>query len=135
AALDHPRAMLGLFGLTLALAVAAYVYIPKGFLPSQDTAFVFGTTEAAQDVSYADMAAKHQALAEIVAKDPAVQSYAHAIGVTGGSQTLANGRFWIVLKDRRDRDASADGFIDRIRGAMAAVPGITLYLRSAQDIN
>ncbi|MCP1604224.1 multidrug efflux RND transporter permease subunit [Pseudomonas citronellolis] len=133
--LRHQRTVLAGFGLCIALAVAGYAGIPKGFFPLQDTAFVFGTTQAAEDISYADMAEKHRQLAEIVAADPAVQSYNHAIGITGGSQSLANGRFWIVLKNRGDRDVSVEEFINRLRPKLARVPGIVLYLRSAQDIN
>ncbi|MDD1014979.1 multidrug efflux RND transporter permease subunit [Pseudomonas rubra] len=134
-ALVHQRLMLGLFGLTLALAVAGYVAIPKGFFPVQDTGFVLGTSEAAADVSYPDMLAKHQALAKIVEADPAVRAFSHAVGVTGSNQTIANGRFWIALKDRGDRDVSASEFIDRLRPQLAKVPGVVLYLRAGQDIN
>lgn len=133
--LAHQRLMLIGFGLTVAVAVAGYMYIPKGFFPLQDTAFVLGQTQAAQDISYQDMQTKHQALAQIVAADPAVQAYATAVGATGGSQTMANGRFWIVLKDRGERDVSASEFIDRMRAKVAQVPGIVLLLRAAQDIN
>ncbi|MEL7940650.1 multidrug efflux RND transporter permease subunit [Pseudomonas delhiensis] len=133
--LRRQRTVLASFGLCIAVAVAGYMGIPKGFFPLQDTAFVFGTTQAAEDISYADMAEKHRQLAEIVAADPAVQSYNHAIGITGGSQSLANGRFWIVLKDRGERDVSVEEFINRLRPQLARVPGIVLYLRSAQDIN
>ncbi len=134
-ALTHQRLMLGVFGLTLAMAIVGYVFIPKGFFPVQDTGFVLGTSEAAADVSYPDMLRKHQALATIVGADPAVQAFSHAVGVTGSNQTIANGRFWIALKDRGDRDVSASEFIDRIRPQLAKVPGIVLYLRAGQDIN
>ncbi|GAJ52174.1 cobalt-zinc-cadmium resistance protein CzcA/cation efflux system protein CusA [Pseudomonas aeruginosa RB] len=129
------QVMLVGFAFTVLVAVAGYVGIPKGFFPLQDTAFVFGTSQAAEDISYDDMVAKHRQLAEIIASDPAVQSYNHAVGVTGGSQSLANGRFWIVLKDRGERDVSVGEFIDRLRPQLAKVPGIMLYLRAAQDIN
>ena len=134
-ALAHQRLMLGVFSLTLVMAVAGYVLIPKGFFPVQDTGFVLGTTEAAADVSYSDMVQKHVALARIVSEDPAVQGFSHAVGVTGSNQTIANGRFWIALKDRSQRDVSASEFIDRIRPQLAKVPGIVLYLRAGQDIN
>ncbi|AZC39785.1 multidrug efflux RND transporter permease subunit [Pseudomonas chlororaphis] len=134
-ALDHQRLMLGLFGLTLGLAIAGYVFIPKGFFPVQDTGFVLGTSEAAADISYPDMVAKHLALAKILGADPAVETFSHSVGVTGNNQTIANGRFWIALKDRGQRDVSASQFIDRIRPQMAKVPGIVLYLRAGQDIN
>ncbi|UCZ83571.1 multidrug efflux RND transporter permease subunit [Pseudomonas sp. L5B5] len=134
-ALAHQKLMLGLFALTLGMAIAGYIMIPKGFFPVQDTGFVLGTTEAAADISYPDMVKKHQALAEIVAADPAVQAFSHSVGVSGSNQTIANGRFWISLKKRGERDVSASAFIDRIRPQLMAVPGITLYLRAGQDIN
>jgi len=134
-ALAHQKLMLGVFGLTLSLAIAGYILIPKGFFPVQDTGFVLGTTEAAADISYPDMVKKHQALAEIVAADPAVQAFSHSVGVSGSNQTIANGRFWISLKGRGERDVSASAFIDRIRPQLMKVPGIVLYLRAGQDIN
>ncbi|MGO4262318.1 multidrug efflux RND transporter permease subunit [Lysobacter sp. TAB13] len=134
-ALSHQRLMLVGFGVTLSIAIASYAYIPKGFFPLQDTAFVFGTTEAAQDISYDDMMAKHKQLAQIASTDPAIMAYGHSVGATGGSPTMSNGRFWFVLKDRGDRDVSSEQFIDRMRSKLSKVPGIAIYLRSAQDIN
>ncbi|WP_137803801.1 multidrug efflux RND transporter permease subunit [Pseudomonas sp. G(2018)] len=134
-ALAHQKLMIGVFGLSVALAVGGYIFIPKGFFPVQDTGFVLGTTEAAADISYGDMVKKHLAMAEIVAADPAVQTFSHSVGVSGSNQTIANGRFWIALKKRGDRDVSASEFIDRIRPQLMKVPGIVLYLRAGQDIN
>ncbi|WP_458724890.1 multidrug efflux RND transporter permease subunit [Pseudomonas mandelii] len=134
-ALAHQRLMIGVFFLSLGLAVAGYIFIPKGFFPVQDTGFVLGTTEAAADISYGDMVKKHLAMAEIVAADPAVAAFSHSVGVSGSNQTIANGRFWISLKKRGDRDVSASQFIDRIRPKLMKVPGIVLYLRAGQDIN
>ncbi|WP_449106272.1 multidrug efflux RND transporter permease subunit [Pseudomonas mohnii] len=134
-ALAHQTLMIGVFGLSLGLAIAGYIFIPKGFFPVQDTGFVLGTTEAAADISYSDMVKKHLAMAEIVAADPAVAAFSHSVGVSGSNQTIANGRFWISLKKRSDRDVSASQFIDRIRPQLMKVPGIVLYLRAGQDIN
>jgi len=134
-ALAHQRLMLFGFGVTLLLAVLSYVAIPKGFFPLQDTAYVGANTQAADDVSYEDMKRKHEALAKILETDPAVQTYAHAIGTGFGSQGMSGGRFWIALKDRSDRDVSAEGFINRVRAKMSQVPGIRTMMRSSQDIN
>ncbi|WLI13628.1 MULTISPECIES: multidrug efflux RND transporter permease subunit [Pseudomonas] len=134
-ALAHQKLTIGVFGLSLGLAIAGYIFIPKGFFPIQDTGFVLGTTEAAADISYGDMVKKHLAMAEIVAADPAVETFSHSVGVAGSNQTIANGRFWISLKKRGDRDVSASQFIDRIRPQLMKIPGIVLYLRAGQDIN
>ncbi len=134
-ALAHQRVMLGIFAMTLALAVAGYVLIPKGFFPVQDTGFAAGTSEAAADISYPDMVQKHLQLAKIIGADPAVQAFSHSVGVSGSNQTIANGRFWISLKPRGERDVSVSEFIDRLRPKLAKIPGIVLYLRAGQDIN
>lgn len=133
--LRHQNTMLTVFGFTVAIAIGGYVLIPKGFFPLQDTAFVFGTTQAAEDISFDDMIKKHKQLEKIVSQDSAVLAYNHSIGASGASQSLASGRFWIVLKDRHKRDVSVTEFIDRLRPQLAKVPGITLSLRAGQDIN
>jgi HAE1 family hydrophobic/amphiphilic exporter-1 len=126
--------MIGVFGLSLALAIAGYIFIPKGFFPVQDTGFVLGTTEAAADISYGDMVEKHLAMAEIVAADPAVQAFSHSVGVSGSNQTIANGRFWIALKTRRSRCVGQP--VHRPHSpATDEGAGIVLYLRAGQDIN
>lgn len=134
-ALRHQRFMLVGFGVTLALSVLAYVYVPKGFFPEQDTAFIVATTRAAEDIPFEQMAEKHQAIGRIIGADPAVQGYAHAIGTTGPVQQLSSGRLWAVLKDRGDRDVSSAEFIDRMRPQLAAIPGIQVFMRTMQDIN
>jgi hydrophobe/amphiphile efflux-1 (HAE1) family protein len=133
--LNHPRTLLSVFAVTAMMSISGYTLIPKGFFPLQDTAFVQGTTQAAEDISFEQMAEKHKALEAIIRQDSAVLAFNHQIGASGSNQSLATGRFWIVLKDRRDRDVSATGFIDRIRPQASGIPGITLSLRAAQDIN
>ncbi|GGZ26897.1 efflux RND transporter permease subunit [Asticcacaulis endophyticus] len=132
--LRHQGLTLITFFITVAIAVAGYMWIPKGFFPLQDTAFVQGSTQAADDISYEDMLVKQKLLQDIIAKDPAVSGFNNIIG-GGGGGGWSNGRFFIVLKDRGDRDVSSEEFIDRIRPQAAKIPGITLSLRSAQDIN
>jgi multidrug efflux pump subunit AcrB len=49
--------------------------------------------------------------------------------------TTNNGRFWISLKPRNQRNASADEIINRLRPQLAKVSGVTLFLQVAQDIS
>ncbi|AWY44453.1 acriflavine resistance protein B [Pseudomonas putida] len=133
-ALGHQRFMLGVFLASVLLSVASFVMIPKGFFPLQDTAFIMGFTRASADISYEEMVAKHKQLEAIFSKDPAVISYNHAIG---GSTTdsIGNGRIWLVLNDPGDRDATISQVIDRLRPQLAQVPGVQTSLRAVQDIN
>jgi HAE1 family hydrophobic/amphiphilic exporter-1 len=134
-ALARQRPMLGVFAATVVLAVASYVLVPKGFFPLQDTAYLVGSSRAADDVSYEDMVAKHRALEEILAKEDAITAIGSVVGPTGPNPNIANGRFYLVLKDRTDRDLSSEELIDKLRPQIAQVPGISLVLRSQQDIN
>jgi hydrophobe/amphiphile efflux-1 (HAE1) family protein len=133
--LRHQRFTLGVLLLTIAATGYLYVVIPKGFFPQQDTGFIYGFSEARQDISFKAMMERQLALAEIVAKDPDIESFAVAAGATGGSQTLNTGRFWINLKPRAQRTASADDVVNRLRQQLQSVEGVILYLQVAQDIN
>src|SRR5256885_7415464 len=73
---------------TLILTVILYVLTPKGFFPPQDTGLIQGITQAPQSVSFAAMAQRQQALAQVLLKDPAVQSLSSFIGVDGVNTTL-----------------------------------------------
>jgi hydrophobe/amphiphile efflux-1 (HAE1) family protein len=133
-ALRHHRVTLSIFGLTVALSGYLFVAIPKGFFPIQDTGFIIGTTEASQDISFAEMARRQTAIGRVVSSDPDVASVAMIIGSTG-NQTQNNGRMFIALKPRDDRTATATQIIRRLQPRLAQVQGIALFLQPAQDIN
>jgi hydrophobe/amphiphile efflux-1 (HAE1) family protein len=119
---------------TIVLTGYLYVIIPKGFFPQQDTGMITGITEASQDISFPAMAERQQAVANIVLQDPAVASTGSYIGPGGPTATLNNGRMFIALKPKSERDASADEVINRLRPKLAKLQGITLYMQAAQDI-
>jgi HAE1 family hydrophobic/amphiphilic exporter-1 len=122
--------MLGTIGVTGYL----YFIIPKGFFPQQDTGLIVGIAEAAQDISYSAMVQREGAIINTVLKDPAVDSVGASIGAGGGTTTLNQGRVFIALKPRDQRNVNADQLIRRLQTELAAVPGITLYMQAAQDI-
>lgn len=134
-ALAHQRPVLVMFALTIMTAVVGYVLVPKGFFPLQDTAYIVGSSRAADDISYESMVEKHQALAAILSEDDAIHAIGHVVGAVNPNPNLANGRFYLVLKDRSDRDVSAEELIERLRPKLSQVTGINLVLRTQQDIN
>jgi HAE1 family hydrophobic/amphiphilic exporter-1 len=133
--LKHRFAVLCLFLGTLVLTGYLFASIPKGFFPQQDTGLLTGLSEAGQDVSFAEMKRRQEALGEIIGKDPAVASYAMAVGASGSTATLNNGRFYITLKPKSERDASVWQVIARLRPQLEKVEGAHLYLQAAQDVN
>ncbi len=133
--LRHQPVMLVVLFATLGATVYYYVTMPKGFFPQADTGYVQGISEARQDISFAAMTERQKALADVIAKDPDVADVAFCVGVTGGSQSINNGRFWVNLKPRSERKATADQVINRLRPQLARVPGVTLFLQAAQDVS
>jgi multidrug efflux pump subunit AcrB len=105
---------------------------PKGFFPQQDTGIIQGLSDAAQDVSFAEMVKLQHALTDVIAKDPDVAGWGASVG---GSRPLNNGFAVLGLKPRGQRKADADEIINRLRPQLAKVPGATLYLQAAQDVN
>ncbi|EKS28575.1 multidrug efflux RND transporter permease subunit [Afipia felis] len=120
------------FFATLALSVILFIAIPKGFFPQQDNGLLTGASQAAQDVSFAEMMRKQEELGKIVMDDPDVYSVAMAIG--GGGSSLNTGRLYITLKPRDERTALAPQIIARIRAKADKVEGAKLYLQAAQDV-
>jgi hydrophobe/amphiphile efflux-1 (HAE1) family protein len=132
-ALRHHRITLAVFLMTVALSGYLFYVIPKGFFPIQDTGLIIGTSEAAQDISFAEMGRKQLELGRIVESDPAVASVGMQVGSTG-DQTQNNGRMYITLKPLGDRTASATQIIRRLGPKLARVEGASLFLQPAQDI-
>jgi HAE1 family hydrophobic/amphiphilic exporter-1 len=130
--LRHQPFMLLVFCLTLGATVALYRFIPKGFFPQQDTGVVFGTTEAAQDISFQAMYKLQEQVLSIVTADSAVESVGSFLSGTGN--TVNNGRMFITLKPKSERDASADRVIERLGRKLTGLSGISLFLQASQDI-
>jgi multidrug efflux pump len=121
-------------GATLILTIVLYVIVPKGLFPVQDTGVIQGISQAAQNISFAGMAEKQQALADVVLKDPAVESLSSFIGIDGTNTTLNSGRMLINLKPLSARKISASDVIRRLQPQLEKVEGITLYMQPVQDL-
>jgi HAE1 family hydrophobic/amphiphilic exporter-1 len=134
-AMRHRFLTLLVYFATLALTIYLFIVIPKGFFPQQDTGLITGISEAAQDISFADMMKKQEALGKVVAADPAVATVAMAIGAGGPTASINNGRMYITLKPKDERDVSAFHVIARLRPKLEKVEGAKLFLQAAQDVN
>jgi hydrophobe/amphiphile efflux-1 (HAE1) family protein len=131
--LRHRAFTLLLAAATMVLTGWLYVIVPKGFLPEQDTGLLVGTTDAPQDISFVEMSARQSRLAEAIGGDPAVVSVGSFVGAGIVNPTLNTGRLYIDIGSP-DRRASAGVVMQRLYQRAAEVSGITLHLRSAQDI-
>ena len=132
-ALAARRLMLLLTLLTVAGTAYLYVIVPKGFFPTEDTGMMFATTEAAQDISFEAMRELQRRVAGVVSADPEVA----VVNSTVGSRFAGaanNGRMFIGLVPFRERKASVEEVIQRLRPMLAKIPGVNVYMQPIQNI-
>jgi multidrug efflux pump len=132
--LDHQTMTLLVAVGTLVLTVALYIIVPKGFFPVQDTGVIQGISQAPEATSFPAMVRKQQALAEVILKDPAVDSLSSFIGVDGINTTLNSGRILINLKPLEERKTTALGVMHRLQPQLDDVEGIDFYMQPVQDL-
>ncbi len=132
--LRRQRATLIFTLATLAATIALYVVVPKGFLPLQDTGLITAVTEAGPDVSFAEMQRRQREVEDLIRADPDVTGVVSVLGVSPMNATPNAGRMAISLKPRDSRHDLVGAIIARLEQSVAGIPGMTVYFRSAQDI-
>jgi multidrug efflux pump len=133
-ALKHERFMLALTAGALLLTIALYAVIPKGFLPRQDTGVISVVLESSPDASFERMKRLQAEVADAFRRDKDVAGVASVLGVGPLNATTNVGRLTVMLRDRDEREATADEVADRLKAAGEKVAGVTLYAEPVQDI-
>lgn len=130
----HQRFTLLIAAATLVATLWLYVLIPKGLLPQQDTGVIVGVTDAAESISFKAMLERQHAVSDIVRQDPDVVSVSASVGAGTVNATVNTGRLYIVLKPHRERTATAQQIIDRLREKTHGVQGVSLFMQAVQDL-
>jgi HAE1 family hydrophobic/amphiphilic exporter-1 len=120
-------------GLILVATVWLGVIVPKGFIPSEDTAQLRGTTEATEGTSWDRMFELQQTAMAIVQRDPNIENFMSAVG--GGRSSVNQGRFFIHLKPRSERKMTADEVARSLSAKLAAVPGLRVFFSNPPAIS
>ena len=132
--LKHQVLTLLVTAATFVLTLFLYIIVPKGFFPVQDTGVLLGITESPQSISFSAMAERQQLVANIILKDPDVESLSSFIGIDAQNATLNSGRIQINLKDRDSRSNSALDVIARLQPQIAQIDGMQTFLQPLQDL-
>ncbi|HXY57870.1 MAG TPA: efflux RND transporter permease subunit [Methylocystis sp.] len=130
----HRPLMMTLTLVTLAVTVALYVFIPKGFLPRQDTGLLTAVLETSPDISFDAMKKLQGDVENIFARDGAVAAVTSVLGVGPLNATTNVGHYQIVLKNREERRENAEQIADRLKEVANREAGATLYIEPVQDI-
>jgi multidrug efflux pump len=119
---------------TLVATIWLYIIIPKGFLPPQDTGLILGVSEAGVEVSFAQMQRLQAQVETAIKSDPDITGVVSILGVSRMNPTPNAGRLAITLRARDERRANVDQIVERLKRAVAPIPGITVYFQPVQDI-
>ncbi len=127
-ALHFRLATLAVAALMLVGTVYLYVTMPTGFIPSQDSDFMFAVTMSPQDTSFDAAAAHVHAVADIVRHEPGVRDV--GAFVVGGTQNFLFAR----MQPRDQRKLSVDQTIEDLRPKVMQVPNIFTFMQNPPPI-
>ncbi|WP_018407314.1 efflux RND transporter permease subunit [Methylocystis rosea] len=132
--INHPWATLFVVILSIGWTVRLYQTIPKGSLPQDDIGLINGTTEAAGDVSFTEMARLQRLASDVLVADPDVANVGSFIGASSLTASTNQGRLFVALKPADERRASSKEVIARLRGEFAKIPGLSVFMVPSQDL-
>ena len=127
------RPLTMVFSLITAVAtVLLFIYIPKGFIPSEDTGRIDGSTEGAEGIAFDALVAKQRQVAAIVLADTMnVKSVSSSIG---GGPGGTGGRLTVTLQPRSQRPA-VDVVMRQLNAKVSKVPGLQTFFRNPPPIS
>jgi HAE1 family hydrophobic/amphiphilic exporter-1 len=131
--LRHPSLTIGVTLLTIALTGYLFYAIPKGFFPIEDTGFIIGGTETAEDTSYAGMLEKQLKLEAVFRANPYVTAYNLEVSLGGSRFGINSGDLYVQLKPRNQRPPITE-VIQDLRRQAGAIPGLNVFLNPAQNL-
>jgi len=121
--------------VTLAVALlmlvgTGYLFftMPTGFIPSQDSGFMFGVVMGPQSISFDSMSDHLRSVSRILQSDPNLRTVGAMSG--GGNQAFVFSDF----KDRDQRALSVDQTIAELRGKLFSIPGVFTFLQNPPPI-
>jgi len=132
-ALHHRKVVLWAAISTFAITVFLFMSSPKGFFPEEDIGQIQTTTEASEDISFPAMLKLQDQAAEIVSKDPNVESSISVVGGGSSSSGKNTGRIFIILKPKSDR-AKMSKVMEGLRQKFKEIPGLQVYMRPVQNL-
>src|SRR5579883_477083 len=116
---------------TLAATIYLYGFVPRGFIPNQDTGQIQGTTEFAQDASFQSMVDLQQKVASVIMADSRVEGFmSRASAGQGGNQVGNSGNLMLRLKPRTERQSTPEQIIEDLRPKLNAIAGVRTYLQN-----
>ena len=114
--------------LMLVGTVYLFMTMPTGFIPSQDSGFMFAGTLARRTPRSIGWPLTTTRRAKSLRAHPDVQNV--GVFVVGGNQAF----MFANMKPREERTHSVDQIIEQLRPQMAAIPGLMVFMQNPPPI-
>jgi HAE1 family hydrophobic/amphiphilic exporter-1 len=125
--LAHRPAVLGVAIGSLVATIALFIYIPKGFFPTEDIGQIIVRAEAVEDISFPAMSGVLTRVSDVVRANPAVGS------VITTAEESNTGRMFINLVPRGDRQG-IEQVLESLRRDVRGIPGVNVYFTPLQNL-
>jgi HAE1 family hydrophobic/amphiphilic exporter-1 len=112
---------------TLAATIALFIFIPKGFFPTEDLGQIQVAAEAVQDISYPAMVDIVQKVADTLRAHPAVATVLYGANETNQARAFVN------LKPRDEREPM-EKVLEELRRETRRIPGVSVYFNPLQNL-
>ena len=133
--LGHRPLMLLLFLGVMGTTAYLYIAVAKGFIPDTDNDMFNITVESTQGTSYYQMVQYSERIAQIVSRDPDVDTFFVRTGGSGGFGGASNTASVMVnLIPRRQRKATVVDIVNRMRPHLSTVTGLRVTMSIPQAI-
>ena len=129
----RPATLLVTLG-TLLLTLAMYAFMPKSFLPAQDTGLITVVFKSDPDVSFSEMARLQGVASDAVRKIAEVSDVVSVAGSGPVNPTPNVATLTVSLVPHEARARSASAIALDIERVLGAIPGIVPFAKSVQDV-
>jgi HAE1 family hydrophobic/amphiphilic exporter-1 len=125
--LRYRAVVLGVAIATLVATIGLFIYVPKGFFPTEDIGQIIVRAEAVEDISFPAISELTLRASEVIRANPAVAN------VIASADQTNTGRMFINLKPKGEREP-IEKVIEQLRRDTGDIPGMTVYYTPLQNL-
>ena len=132
--LRHRTATLFVTLATLIATLGLYIFMPKSFLPAQDTGLINVVFKADPDVSFTELSRLQGIAVDAALKVPEVADVIAVAGTGTLNQTPNLAALTVVLVAHEARKRKAAEIAAEIEASLAEIPGMLPFAKPVQDV-
>ena len=130
--LDNKKTVLFCSLSVLALTMALFAKVPKGFFPDEDTGRLVGATQAQEGISFDAMKQHQLAAMAVVREDSNIAAFMSSVG---GFRSLNQGFIFMRLTPASKRKSNPAQIIQGLRKKLSLIPGLKIFLQNPPSIS